>query len=203
LWSLALWPRFPATHDLVHDAWLHAVYFTLFLYGWWIGTDTGWWGEATRLRWVTLGLASAAVALHFGLRALVVPTDAVALRVLPRLAADLYLWCALLAILGWAHLKLNRPWRWLDWANESVYPWYVLHQTVIIVAVFWLAPLGRGPVVEPALLVVATLAVCWGITAVVRRTSWLRPLFGLKLKRRELARRPSPATPACLGANSA
>ena len=48
--SLLLWPHFPPTHDLIADAWLHAVYFTVFLYGWWMGTDAGWWDELKRLR---------------------------------------------------------------------------------------------------------------------------------------------------------
>ena len=42
--------RFPPTHDLIHDFWLHAIYFTLFAYGFLAGTDAGWWREAARLR---------------------------------------------------------------------------------------------------------------------------------------------------------
>lgn len=173
-WSLLLWPHFPVTHDLLHDGWLHAVYGTLFLYGYWIGVDGGWWGEVRRLRWPLLALALAALAVHMGLRAGEMP------RVALRLTADLYMWATILAILAWAHHKLNRPWRWAAWANEQVYPWYVLHQTVIIVLVFWLAPLALGPVVEPVLLVAGTVLGCWGLTAVIRRVDWLRPLFGLK-----------------------
>ncbi|HSH89122.1 MAG TPA: acyltransferase family protein, partial [Ramlibacter sp.] len=177
VYSLVLRPHFPATHDLVHDAWLHAVYFTLFLYGYWIGTDEGFWAEATRLRWPALAWALVLLAVYLALLAdphVVYPTP------LFRGLGDLYLWSALVAILGWAHLKLNRPWPWLQWANESVYPWYMLHQTVIIVLVVWLAPLQLDPWLEPALLVFGTLAGCWAITALVRRTPWLRPLFGLK-----------------------
>lgn len=176
-WSMLLWPHFPPTHDLVGDGWLHAVYFTLFLYGWWIGTDEHWWAEAARLRWPALGVALAGLTLYMGLRAL--PADLTALRQLLRLTADLYLWTALLAILGWAHVRLNRPWRWLPWANESVYPWYVLHQTAIILTIWWLASLRLGPVLEPVLLLVSTVLGCWVLTALVRRTAWLRPLFGL------------------------
>jgi peptidoglycan/LPS O-acetylase OafA/YrhL len=80
-WSLLLWPWLPPTHDLVHDGWLHAVYFTLFLYGWWIGVDAGWWAEATRLRWRTLGSALVALALHFAL-------DASGRKLAARIAGD-------------------------------------------------------------------------------------------------------------------
>jgi hypothetical protein len=119
----------------------------------------------------------------------------------PRLAADVYLWTTLLAVLGWSHRLLNRPWRWLPWATEAVYPWYVLHQTLIIVLVTWLAPLRLGPVLEPGLLVAGTVLGCWSLTAVIRRTRWLRPLFGLKPP--APLRSPCPASPARPAANSA
>ena len=188
-WSLLLWPHFPPTHDLIGDGWLHAVYFTLFLYGWWIGADEAWWVEAARLRWPALLLALAALALYLGLRAL--PAGLAAPRQLLRLTADLYLWTALLAILGWGHVKLNHPWRWLPWANESVYPWYVLHQTLLILAIWWLAPLRLGPVLEPVLLLAGTVLGCGVLTALVRRSVWLRPLFGLG-RRRAAPRRLRP-----------
>lgn len=194
LYSLLLWPHFPPTRDLVGDGWLHAVYFTLFLYGYWIGVDTGWWAEVARLRKPMLAAALLLLPLALTARAWAGPQAA-------RLLADLYLWAMLVAILGWARVSLDRPWPWLAWANESVYPWYVLHQTVIIVLVVWLAPLALSPVLEPALLVTGTLAGCWLLTALIRRSVWLRPLFGLKP--RAQPRCPLPATGVHPGARSA
>ena len=115
LYSLTLWPRFAPTHDLIHDGWLHAVYFTLFLYGYWIGLDEGFWAEATRLRWKSLGLALALIGISIPLLMLGTGQSASG-RQLMRLLGDFYMWSAVLAILGWAHLKLNRPWPWLAWA---------------------------------------------------------------------------------------
>lgn len=186
LYSLLLWPHFPPRNDLVHDGWLHAVYFTLFLYGWWVAADPGWWAEALRLRWRSLALAALGLAAVLMLRGRVPPLAV-------RLAADLYLWWAILALLGWAYRGLNRPWPWLAWANESVYPWYVLHQTAIIVLAVQLAPLELGPVAEPVLLVAGTVGLCWGLTAVIRRVGWLRPLFGLS------HRRAAPKVASALG----
>lgn len=193
LYSLTLWPRFAPTHDLLHDGWLHAVYFTLFLYGYWIGLDQGLWAEMARLRWVALGWAVTLLGVLIAWR---LSLDAAALTHSPvrfalRGLADVYMWAALLALMGWAHHTLNRPWRWLPWANASVYPWYIMHQTLIILGVVWLAPLGLGPVLEPMVLVTGTALGCWGLTAVVRRSAWLRPLFGLP---RQLA--TAAATPA-------
>ena len=61
-----------------------------------------------------------------------------------RTLRNLYIWTALCAILGWAHVLLNRPFRWLPWANEAVYPWYVLHQSLIVLFAYWLLPLQLG-----------------------------------------------------------
>ncbi len=179
LYSLLLWRHFPPTHDLIHDAWLHAVYFTLFLYGYWIGLDTGLWAELVRLRWRTLAGALLLLALFMLLRGPAVQNGGWLARTGMRVLADLYLWGMLLALLGWAHHRLNRPWRWLPWAREAVYPWYVLHQTAIIVLAVALARWPLGPVLEPLALLAGTVLLCWALTGVVQRSRWLRPLFGL------------------------
>jgi peptidoglycan/LPS O-acetylase OafA/YrhL len=179
LYTGLLWPRFPVTHDLLHDAWAHAVYFTLFLYGYWIGVDADWWAEARRLRGRTLAGALLMLIVYFVLRAQVSPASSVSLRFVVRIVADVYLWWMVLAILGWAHQLLNRPWSWLPWAKEQVYPWYVLHQTLIVVLIVQLAPLRLAQPLEAVLLIGGTVAGCWAMTALVRRVPWLRPCFGL------------------------
>ncbi|NIM41913.1 MAG: acyltransferase family protein [Hydrogenophaga sp.] len=178
--SLLLRRHFPPTHDLVNDWWMHAVYFTVFLYGWWIGTDAALWRELTRLRWWALGGAVLAFAAHLGFRlGLTTPWP------WARLAADAVSWWAIVAALGFAHRHLNRPWPWLGWARESVYPWYVLHQTLIIVALAWLMPLGLGPVAEPLGVLTLTVLGCWALNdGLIRRVGWLRACFGLAPLRR-------------------
>jgi hypothetical protein len=179
LYSGLLWPHFPVTQDLVHDAWAHAVYFTLFLYGYWIGVDPGWWAEARRLRGRVLTWALLMLVVYLLLRAQLHSTSSGSLRFVVRFVADVYLWWMVLAILGWAHQLLNRPWSWLPWAKEQVYPWYVLHQTLIVVLIVQLAPLRLAQPLEAVLLIGGTVAGCWAMTALVRRVPWLRPCFGL------------------------
>lgn len=180
-WTMLLASHFPPTHNLVRDFYLHSIYFTVFLYGYWMGVDTGVWKELERLRRVSLALAVAAIATFIALR---LGARGPASGPLMDALRTLYLWLAVAAILGHGHRHLNRPWPWLRWANESVYPWYVLHQTLIIVGVTALAPLALGPVLEPALLVALTLLGCWLLTdGLIRRFNGLRPLFGLKLRR--------------------
>ena len=190
VYTLTLQARFPDRGDFVHDWYRNAVYFTVFLYGYVVARDAGFWTEALRLRWATLACAVAI----FGVRMVLVaiyPGDTPApasIEALALVLRNLYMWSMLLTILGWAHARLNRPFRWLPWANEAVYPWYLLHQSLIILFAYWLMPLRIGPVLEPLLVLAATIAGCWGVFALVRRVRWLRPLFGMKLQARAAAR---------------
>jgi hypothetical protein len=44
---------------------------------------------------------------------------------------------------------------------------------------WWLMPLGLGAVGEPLVILAGTVAGCAVSHEIIRRTSWLRPLFGL------------------------
>ncbi|MGN6111529.1 MAG: acyltransferase family protein [Luteimonas sp.] len=193
--TFALQSRFPDTGDLVHDWYRHAIYFTAFLYGYWIGTDAGIWDELARLRRRTLAFAAGLFALYF-VFVVILPDDVPGwLERSVWLLRNLYLWSALCAILGFARAHLDKPWPWLRWANESVYPWYMLHQSFIVGIGFLLLPLGLGPVTEPALVLLGTVAGCWLLNdLLIRRSGILRPLFGLKGRpRREAAAVAQPA----------
>lgn len=191
--TLLLQERFPDTGDLIHDWYRHAVYFTVFLYGYWLGTDAGLWTELARLRRRTLALAAGLFAAYAALVTLLPDTLPGWLQACVWLLRNLYIWAMLCTILGHARVWLDQPWPWLAWANESVYPWYVLHQSLIVGLGFLLLPIGLGPVLEPALVLLGTVGGCWLLNdGVIRRVSWLRPLFGLK---RAAAPRPVPDAP--------
>lgn len=179
LFTLVLAPRFPATHNLVRDWYLHALYFTVFLYGVWMGVDEGIWRELERLRRWSLALALGCIAAFVMLR--LSGIDASNAAWITRVLRAAYLWTAIAAIVGFAYRHLNRPWPWLDWANDSVYPWHMLHQTLIIIGAVALASMQLGPVLEPVLIVAVTVLGCWALSdGLIRRLRWLRPLFGLK-----------------------
>lgn len=179
--TVLLQPHFPATGDLVHDWFRHAQYFCVFLFGYWIGVDAGIWQELSRLRRHSLSIAMALLAVYLSLVYLAPDDVPYSVLLFAWAVRNAYLWIVLCAILGWAHAYLNRPWRWLPWANEAVYPWYVLHQSLTVGIAYVLVPLPLGPVLEPVLVVGGTVAGCALIHQwLVRPNRWLRPLFGLK-----------------------
>lgn len=191
--GLLLRDRFPETHALVHDWYAHAIYVCVFFYGYLLGTDATLWAELARLRRATLMLALSCFALYLFLDKFsagllgghrLPPATLLVAHVTIEGARYLYCWTAIIAVLGWGHALLNRPFRWLPYAREAVYPWYVLHQSVLLALAGWLMPMGLGPVLEPLLIVLGTIAGCAVLHEyVIRRSRWLRPLFGLDARR--------------------
>ena len=172
---------FPTTNDLLHDWFQHALYFSVLLYGYVMARSTALWHELGRLRYVATALAVLLFAVYivWDLQLGEHPSDLTVAGI--RSIRGFYMWTALLAILGWGHVLLNRPFRWLPYATEAVFPWYVLHQSLIVLVAYRLIPLHLGPVLEPLLVIVATFGGCALLHEfVIRRTTLLRPLFGLK-----------------------
>lgn len=178
-WTELLQRAFPDNGDFIHDWYRNAMYFTVFLYGYLVARDAGFWAEATRLRRTALAIALPAFAAYFALVRILPDEVGEGMQALVWGLRNLYVWTILLAILGWSHATLNRPFRWLPWANEAVYPWYMLHQSLIVGLGFFFAGWRLGPVAEPLVILAGTVFGCWAITAVVKQFDWLRPLFGL------------------------
>ena len=89
-------------------------------------------------------------------------------------------WPSIAALIGIAERFWNRDHAWRPMLTEAVFPFYIIHQTVIILVEYWLLPLHIGPVAEFAILVPATVAGCWAFYLIGRQIGWLRPLIGLR-----------------------
>ncbi len=88
-------------------------------------------------------------------------------------------WTSILAALGYArtHVVERKP--WLARAQSLAYPFYILHQTVIIVAAYAMHSVAMGPWVRLLVLVVISFLVTWALCEGVSRVGVLRPCFGL------------------------
>jgi len=106
----------------------------------------------------------------------------------------LVFWSAVAALIGYADGHWNRDRKWRRMLTEAVFPFYIIHQSIIVLVAFWLAPLALPGGAAFAVLVAATLAGCWAFYLGGRSIGPLRPLIGL---RRHASRRthvdPRPA----------
>jgi glucan biosynthesis protein C len=111
-----------------------------------------------------------------------------------RVLQSLNTWCWILALLGFGkrHLSFNHP--FLKYATEAVYPWYILHQTVIVAIGYFAAGWNMEMWWKYACVACAMLLTTGMLyELLIRRCSILRPLFGLKLRPRPVVNGPMVA----------
>ena len=91
----------------------------------------------------------------------------------------------LFAILGYGRVLLNKPSKVLSYANESVYPLYILHQSVELIFAYYIIQLDLGVLPKFILLVIATFGISLMIyELLIKRFNITRMLFGMKSKQK-------------------
>jgi hypothetical protein len=179
----ALLPRFPSTHALFGDWYNHAVFGTAFLFGFLSAMADGVWSTMTRLRWLSLSLAVATFASLLVLRGYQTPGVAASmgLKLCGVTAYGCYQWFCMVAIFGFARRWLNRESPVRRYLTEAVFPYYIVHQTAIILIAHQLKGLGVPTWLEAAIVIGGTVMACAATYEMVRRIGILRPLFGLRV----------------------
>lgn len=164
--------RFPQTHALVDDPRTLAYFGLLFFYGHLLVRCPAVFDRIVALRRWSLVLT---VALYLPLA----PEGDLPFP-LEHLAVQALVWTGILAALGFArrHIRERRP--WLAYAQELAYPFYILHQTVIVLLGYALLDVALGPWAKMVLLLALSFLATWLGCEVARRMPWLRPLLGMK-----------------------
>jgi len=171
------------TNGLIGD-WFGLVYYgVLLLYGAFLFGAPPLLAALNRQRFLSLAIGVAAYAIFYvvfvdgAVRPVISPADRPAYALLSALNTMAWLF----AIIGFANRYLTRRPAFLAEATEAIYPFYMLHQTVTVIVVYWLLEIGAPPV---AGFILAALATFLGTSAiyicVVRPLWFLRPLFWLK-----------------------
>jgi len=182
---VTLMPIFGDTHGLVDDWYLHALYFTTFLFGFGIAKHQPFFDACVRWRWVALAIALAAWAALITYFAMhpegVDPPDW--LRTIFRGVREAEAWGAIVAAIGFAHKHLrdaDGPLRRL--LTQAIFPFYLIHQTIIVTAGFHLDALRLPLWLEAPLLIAATMAGCWLFFWIGRAVPPMRVWVGLPSK---------------------
>jgi hypothetical protein len=103
--------------------------------------------------------------------------------ILYRLLRSANLWFWIMTFLGCGYRYLRFPSRFLSYATEAVYPFYILHQTITVIVGYYLVGWDAGIGIKFLTLASATFLGSWLLYEwPIRRLNLLRPLFGLKLR---------------------
>ena len=107
-------------------------------------------------------------------------------------------WTTFMLFIGMRYLDFSN--KWLQYAQEAVLPFFLLHQPVIIAIAFYVVQWQAGIPVKLVTVVLGSFVVTLAIyELVIRRIGPLRTLFGMKARARTPDMQPQEATPVSDG----
>jgi len=178
-YRIVLLPSFPSTHALFGDWYNHALFTTVFLLGFLFAHSKSLWDSIERLRWIAFALAAAFFLSFLAMRS--TRDGGMPLRIYAGIAYGFYQWLCMVAILGFARRWVTKDSATRRYLTDAIFPYYIVHQTAIIMIAHALHGSGLSAGLEASIVVGGTAGACIVTYEFVRRVTLLRPLFGLKL----------------------
>jgi len=173
-------PLFPEAHNLVSDWYIFNHYLLLTAYGYYMASMPGVWKWLSGFRrWSLLaGIASFILLIwlfHTGAIQHGSAADAI--------GANIFTWLWMMVFLGYGYRYLSFANPWLIWAREASYPFYILHQTVIVVIGYYIIQYAWTPWTKYFVILLLSMGACFVLyEGCVRRFATLRLLFGMKAR---------------------
>ncbi len=186
---ITLEPIFGETHALFDDWYNHAVHFPAFVFGYAIAKHEAFFESCERMRVPMLVIALACWAtLQVGRATMgsFTQSEEATIALLGASLRELQAWTMILALFGFARKHLRHDNAVRRYLTDAIFPFYIIHQTTIVVAGYYLDQIGLPVWIEAPVLIATTLASCIVGYEIVRRIGLLRPLFGLKIEKRNL-----------------
>jgi glucans biosynthesis protein C len=185
-----LFPAFGETHALVDDPYAHAVYGFAFFFGVGLARSNALWPPIMQNWKLLLGMAALACAMMFYIK--LSDVDGTMIDLTQAALRAWLAWSAIVGLLGMAqtHLHFDGPVR--RYLTEAIFPYYIAHQTIIIVVGYYLKQSSYGSLVQFFGILAATIFGCAATYELARRINWLKPVLGLKLARAPKLQRSTP-----------
>ncbi|MDL1909776.1 hypothetical protein FBQ81_03645 [Chloroflexi bacterium CFX6] len=136
-----------------------------------------------RMRWIHLGMGVVfSIAYLFVEFQTILPSLFPVADPLGKVLDCFVVWSWLLAVMGFGMKRLNFTNPVLKYANEAALPFYILHQTVVVVLGFFVVEWAIPDLLKYAIILVGSFAAIMGLYEFgVRRFNPMRFLFGMKL----------------------
>jgi len=182
---LFLSDKFPTTHGLLDDWFNHARYFWVFILGFMLPRVSHLWQRLVDCRRAMLILALIGYAWllmdrHGWLNVGEELDKLWLIQFAHSILISFNHWAWILALVGYAGRYLQFTNKFLSYANRAILPWYILHQTAIVVFAGYLSAWDIPVWFEVLLLISSTFLGCFLGYELVRRNRLLKLLFGVK-----------------------
>ena len=172
----------PETHGLLHDWVSDFLYIPAFLFGFALAGTMQLWPAVLRVGRPALGLVLVCASILLAVEIAYPEGRSHLVQALHRDASLAMAWGTILVLLAFAHRWLNRDHPWRARLGEAVFPFYLVHQTIIVLAA-WL--LKDSVSALPLFLAVAAATGIGGalFCLMAFQSGPLRPFLGLSPRR--------------------
>ncbi|MDC0603354.1 acyltransferase family protein [Aliiglaciecola sp.] len=177
---------FPVTHGLTDDWYNHSKYMLVFIAGYLFARADNWWQFVIdKRRWffliALLGYSFIIADRNGGFVWLASQyQDSALVQVFYGIVYSANHWGWIFLVIGYAGKYLTKSNRILTYANKAILPWYMFHQTVIVVIAWNVKPMAIHPAIEFFIVLGGTVFFCYAGYELVKRTALTRLFFGLK-----------------------
>lgn len=173
-------PLFPVTHALIGDWYTIINCITLFFFGFLlIAVKESFWFTVEKYRYYFFALGIVSFSILFFITYNY--EDSTLKHFTKAFFKVLNLWSWILVLFGFAAKYLNKKSKALSYSNEAVYPFYILHQTVMMVIAYYIINLDWSLAFKLVIMLVGTVGITWIIYEFfIRKWKYIRPFFGLK-----------------------
>jgi hypothetical protein len=189
----SLRPFWPTNQNLIADWANFTLSLLLFIYGFIVCSQENIRERIEKQRYVSVGIAIVAFTVLVLFYWIQWPDPSPAGMVLYRTLTVVNGWCWLMTIFGFARKYLNFTNRFLQYANEAVYPFYILHQTIIICIAYYMINWQMSIALKFSIISISMfLLTLFLYECIIRRVNVLRVVFGLKA----ISRKSNKSMPA-------
>jgi len=160
----------------------YIAYLWILLLGFLVASDERVQEKIRQLRWVSLSVGLAMV-IGFCILYTLADKDTISLGLVLAIVMRVFGgWICVLGILGLGAQYLTKRTPKLDYASEAVLPFYIFHQTVLLMVGYFVLQWGLPEVLEWAVIVAISFVIIMALYEfAVRRVNILRILFGMKM----------------------
>ena len=175
---VSLFPETIGRRDF--GGWSPLTYLVIFVLGYLLATDERYRPAIQRVRFISLTVSLLTVVVSYILLAEMGLPGTHPLYLLIRVTNS---WSWLLVFIGFASRHLNFSNQFLNYANEAVLPFYILHQTVIVLIGYFIKDWPWAMLPKYVFLATTSFILIMLLYELaVKRFSLLRYLFGMKGK---------------------
>ncbi len=184
-----LYLEWPEQLGLLDDWFVFTFSLTLLLLGYVLGGSARFWDtcEKYRTHFLIIAVVCIMVLFYNYWWKLDIPKQKDFRFYVYGIVNAIHIWLLIMAIAGYAKKYLNYSSRFLQYANQAVYPFYILHQTLIVAFGFYIVQWPLPIFIKIILLLISCFAALVIIYQwVIKPFVLTRILYGLKPKEKKL-----------------